>query len=66
MATSVVNFRMKHGKEMEQIKFSGNGIRLLDLKREIADRKLPQSTYDYDLKITDVNSNEGMTPIDAF
>jgi len=50
---------MKHGKEMEQIKFSGNGIRLLDLKREIADRKLPQSTYDYDLKITDVNSNEG-------
>lgn len=61
MALSVVNFRMKHGKEMEQIRFNGNGIKLLDLKREIAERKLnlgQTRQSDYDLKIMDANTNQ--------
>lgn len=61
MALSVVNFRMKHGKEMEQIRFSGNGIKLLDLKKEIAERKLnlgQTRQSDYDLKIMDANTNQ--------
>jgi hypothetical protein len=59
MALSTVNFRMKHGKEMEQIRFSGNGIRLLDLKKEIADRKYGLNQEDYDLQITDASNNQG-------
>lgn len=61
MALSVVNFRMKHGKEMEQVKFSGNGIKLLDLKKEIAERKLnfgQNRQTDYDLKIMDAGTNQ--------
>lgn len=61
MALSVVNFRMKHGKEMEQIRFSGNGIKLLDLKKDIAERKLNLNQTrqsDYDLKIMDANTNQ--------
>ncbi len=53
MALSVVNFKMHHGKEVDQITFSGNGIKLLDLKKEIIDKKAFARSLDYDLKIVD-------------
>lgn len=58
MALSVVHFRMHHGKDSEQITFSGNGIKLLDLKKEIVDKKKITGTLDFDLKIVD-EQNKG-------
>ena len=59
MASSV-SFRMFHGKQdqLESILFSGNSIQLLDLKREILDRKKMSSSLDFDLKIIDENGKE--------
>ncbi len=53
MSLSVVNYRMHHGKDMEQIFFSGNGIKLIDLKREIVEKKKFNSVLDFELQITD-------------
>ena len=53
MALSVINFRMHHGNVEEQITFSGNGIKLLDLKKEILEKKKISGTLDFDLKIVD-------------
>jgi hypothetical protein len=53
MALSVVNFRMRHGNIAEQASFSGNGIKLLDLKKEIVDKKKISSSLDFDLTIND-------------
>lgn len=53
MALSVVNFRMHHGTAVEQITFSGNGIKLLDLKRDILQQKDINRSQDFDLKIVD-------------
>lgn len=53
MALSVVNFRMHHGTAVEQITFSGNGIKLLDLKRDILEAKDINRSQDFDLKIVD-------------
>lgn len=53
MALSVVNFRMHHGNVSEQVPFSGNGIKLLDLKKEILDKKKISGSLDFDLKVTD-------------
>jgi hypothetical protein len=46
---------MFHGKtdQCETIYFGGNGIRLLDLKREIIERKNISGSLDFDLKIVD-------------
>ncbi len=55
MALSVINFRMHHGKDYEQIPFSGNGIKLLDLKKEVLDRKKINRSLDFDLNIVDEN-----------
>lgn len=55
MSLSVVHFKMHHGKETEQVHFSGNGIKLIDLKREIVEKKKFTSTIDFDLQITDEN-----------
>jgi hypothetical protein len=46
---------MIHAKDSEQITFNGNGIKLLDLKREIVDKKKITGTLDFDLKIIDEN-----------
>ena len=48
-----MSFRMHHGTQPEKIAFVGNGIRLLDLKREILDRKKISGSLDFDLKIVD-------------
>lgn len=55
MSLSVVNFRMHHGNVHEQIPFSGNGIKLLDLKKEVLDRKNISKSLDFDLSIIDEN-----------
>ena len=44
---------MHHGKDMEQIYFPGNGIKLIDLKREIVDKKKFNAVLDFELQITD-------------
>lgn len=55
--SSVVTFRSHHVKQdqAEVINFSGNAIRLLDLKREIVQRKNFATSQDFDLKIVDDN-----------
>jgi hypothetical protein len=55
MSLSVIHFRMSHMKDYEQITFSGNGMKLIDLKKEIVAKKNLPSTNDYDLKIDDEN-----------
>lgn len=57
MSLSVVNFRMHHGvgNVYEQIPFTGNGIKLIDLKKEVVDRKKINKSLDFDLKIVDEN-----------
>lgn len=55
MALSVVNFRMHHGNVFEQISFSGNGIKLLELKREVVERKKINKSLDFDLNVVDDN-----------
>ena len=55
MSLSVVYFRMHHGNQSEQISFGGNGIKLIDLKRDILEKKNLSSSLDFDLKIVDEN-----------
>ena len=43
------------GTAWEQVTFSGNGIKLLDLKKEILDKKKMSASLDFDLKIVDDN-----------
>ncbi len=54
---SAVNFRMHHGivGVYEQITFTGNGIKLIDLKKEVVDRKKINKSQDFDLKVVDEN-----------
>lgn len=63
MSISVINIRSAHGRETEQIRFNGNGIKLLDLKNEIVDKKFSESrsSLDFDLKIIDDNTKQGCT-----
>ena len=56
MALSSVHFRMKHNPVYETIHFRGNGIKLLDLKSEIVERKSISATFEFDLKIVDENN----------
>jgi hypothetical protein len=58
MSSSVL-FRFHHSKQNESVTFIGNGIRLLDLKKEIFERKKMSSSLDFDLKITDETSGKG-------
>jgi hypothetical protein len=46
---------MFHGKQdqLESIQFSGNSIQLLELKKEVLERKKMTGSLDFDLKITD-------------
>jgi hypothetical protein len=67
MALSVVNFRMKQSskvapaaEKVEQVLFSGNGIKLIDLKKEIAEKKKFSNNLDYDLTVTDENGKGNM------
>ena len=55
MATSYVSIRSFHAKkeQSEQIQFVGSGITLLDLKREILERKNIAGSTDFDFKIID-------------
>lgn len=47
---------MKHSTTFETIHFRGNGIKLLDLKSEIVERKSITATFEFDLKIVDENN----------
>jgi DWNN domain len=57
--TSMVHFRMFHGKELEPIPFTGQSIRLIDLKRHIVEKKNIKAGLDFDLEITDGDSGTG-------
>jgi hypothetical protein len=52
MAMSTVNFRMQSniGTAWEQVPFSGNGIKLIDLKKVILDKNKKFTSLDFDLK----------------
>ena len=56
MSLSSVHYRMKHSTSYETIHFHGNGIKLLDLKSEIVERKKITATFEFDLKIVDENN----------
>ena len=64
--SSVIYFRMKHGKEFEPIHFDGHQIRLLDLKRAMLELKQIKSGVDFDLHIVDSDNDtrgkESRTP----
>ena len=47
------------GTQLEQIPFIGNGIRVLEMKREVLARKEISGGLDFDLKIIEQGSNRG-------
>ncbi len=50
--SSSVTYRLHAGKDHAQVHFDGNGIRLLDLKREVLERKFAGSqSTDFDFKV---------------
>lgn len=55
--SSVIFFRLHHGRQSEQISFEGNGLKLLELKKQIIERK-SFSGFDFDLKVVDENDSE--------
>lgn len=56
--SSVIYFRMHHGRQFEQIHFEGPGLKLIDLKRIVIERKNIGGGLDFDLKIVDENDSE--------
>ncbi len=56
MSLSSIHYRMKHNPSFETIHFRGNGIKLLDLKGEIVEKKNISATFEFDLKIVDENN----------
>jgi DWNN domain len=44
---------MHHGKQAEQVSFEGPGLRLLELKKAIVEKKAISGSLDFDLKVTD-------------
>lgn len=56
--TSIIYFRMHHGKQADQISFDGNGLKLLELKKAIIEKKSIAGSLDFDLKVTDENEAE--------
>jgi hypothetical protein len=44
---------MFHGTQTDKISFNGNSIRVIDLKREIVDRKQMSGSLDFDLTVVD-------------
>ena len=52
---SVVNFRMQQGTDWEQVHFNGHSMKLLDLKKEIVDKKKYSGSLDFDLRVVDEN-----------
>lgn len=53
--SSVIYFRMHHGKNSEQINFEGAGLKLLELKKAIVEKKSISGSLDFDLKVLDEN-----------
>lgn len=56
--SSTIFFRLHHGKQSEQITFEGNGLRLIELKKAIVEKKAMTGSLDFDLKVTDENDPE--------
>ena len=52
MASSV-SFRTQHMTQLESVFFPGNSIRVLDLKKEVLERKNMTGGLDFDLQIKD-------------
>ena len=57
--TSSVYFKMHHGDDVLPVNFTGHQIRLLDLKRSIMELKNLNKGLDFDLRITDSDSQQG-------
>lgn len=63
----MISFKFSSTKagNYEQISFSGNSIRLLELKREIVERKKLSSALSFDLEITDDTGKGKLRPLSA-
>ena len=61
--SSTLTFKNVHGTVREMVHFQGDGIKLLDLKREIlaheVDKGKSQSSLDFDYEIKDENTATG-------
>ena len=58
--SSVVYYRMHHGKQFEPINFDGHQIRLIDLKKAVLEKKNLKAGIDFDLEVLDAdNSSRG-------
>ena len=57
-----IQFRMQHGsaEKFDSISFSADFISLLDLKLAILEKKKFSKANDFDLIITDADSNKGL------
>lgn len=58
--TSTLTFKKHHGNQREQCHFQGEGIRLLDLKKEILSHEVEKGkttgSLDFDYEIKDENT----------
>jgi DWNN domain len=57
--TMSVQFKFKSARDYDAIPFDGMSIRLLDLKRAIAEKRGLQKGLDFDLVITNAQTSEG-------
>lgn len=57
--TSSIYFKMHHGNQVEPINFTGHQITLLDLKRQVIERKNFKG-LDFDLEIKDAENAKGI------
>ena len=57
--TSQIKFKFKSATQFDVVTFSGMVIRLLDLKRAIVERKGLNKGIDFDLAVTNAQSDEG-------
>lgn len=56
---SIIRYRFKSSKDFDSITFEGNGIHVWELKDEIISAKKLARSADFDLIISNAQSNEG-------
>lgn len=54
--SSVIHFKMVHGRNPETISFTGHQIKLIDLKRAILEKKNISAAFDFDFRISYVDN----------
>lgn len=63
---SAIHYKFKSAKDYDTYRFEGAGIPVWDLKNEIIRAKKLEKSQDFDLVISNAQTNEGMILIHTF